>query len=201
MKEAPPSHPETTIVYATNYDVMDRVYQWLVSGEHQFRSVGHDHLTEIQERVIFKFNGTNALREADWGTLLRHMKDYVRKHRDLVFLPNTIECVMFACATEQRDGRIIPQLSGKMRDALPYLVDLIGYMYIDQPEDAPPQRKVLVEPYPPFEAKDRTHVLSAQYGPTITIKDQDQPALGGSEGVSEWLSLISQHQGGNTSGE
>lgn len=188
MSQEPPqadSTWDTAIVYATSYEVLDRTYQWLASGEHSFVSVGHDHLTEIQERVIFKFNGTNALREADWGTLLRHMKDYIRKHRDLVFMPNTIRCVLFAAATQQRDGRIIPMMSGGIRDALPYLTDLIGYMYLDTPEDSAPIRRLLINPIENFEAGDRTDVLTRTYGSVIDNPNVQQMmdiiAKGGNE--------------------
>lgn len=192
IREKPPVADgswDTCIVYAIDYDVLERAYQWLASGEHQFVSVGHDHLTEIQERVISKFNGTSALREADWGTLLRHMKDYIRKHRDLVFMPNTIECVLFAAATQNRDGRIIPMMQGGIRDALPYLVDLIGYMWAEQPEDAPLQRKLLINPIENFEAGDRTDALTKAYGPVITIKNPDHLEWGGAD-VSDMLAVI-----------
>src|SRR5690606_31717722 len=128
---------------ATSFEVIDRVYQWLVSGEHHFVSVGHDHLTEIQERIISHFNGTQALREADWGTLLRQMKDYVRKHRDLVFMPNTVRCVIFASASEMRGDRQVPMMSGGIRGQIPYFTDLIGYMYSEQ-DEAGLRRKLLI---------------------------------------------------------
>jgi hypothetical protein len=171
MREAPPTFDgtwDTAVVAATSFEIIDRVYQWLISGKHQFASVGHDHLTEIQERIIAHFNGTQALREADWGTLLRQMKDYVRKHRDLVFIPdNTVQCVIFASATEMRGERQIPMMSGSIRGQIPYFTDLIGYMYTEQ-DEAGLQRKLLINPIPPFEAGDRTHRLSEHYGPIIT---------------------------------
>lgn len=170
MRDRPPEPDgtwDTAVVAATSFEVIDRVYQWLVSGEHGFASVGHDHLTEIQERIIAHFNGTQALREADWGTLLRQMKDYIRKHRDLVFMDNPVRCVIFAAASELRGERQIPMMSGGIRGQIPYFTDLIGYMYTEQGESGL-ARKLLISPIPPFEAGDRTHGLTEHYGPIIT---------------------------------
>lgn len=173
---APPEYDgtwETCLVYGVDWSTLDQTYQWLISGQHPFAGVGHDNMTDIQQRIITHFNGTQALREADWGTLLRHCVDYVQKHRDLVFLPNnTVRSVWFACATQIRDERVVPYLSGQFRDKFPYMTDVVGYLYIEQPEDSPLRRRLLINPIPPFVAGDRTHTLTQHYGSVI-----DNPSI------------------------
>jgi hypothetical protein len=93
---------------------------------------------------------------------------------------------MFAAATQQRDNRVIPMMTGSIRDVVPYMTDIIGYMYTEIPEDSPLRRRLLINPAPPFEAGDRTDVLTQYYGPVIDSPD-----------VSQMLAIIDQQQGGS----
>lgn len=169
----------TCLVHGRDYDTIDKVYQWLASGQHPFVSLGFDHLTEIQDKIIAKFNGTSALREADWGTLLRHMKDFVRKNRDLRYHPTQpIQTIVFNCHARTIDGLTGPMLSGQFRDALPGMVDFIGYVWVDRTEDGQ-RRRMLIEPDPKFIAGQRVDALVEAYGPVVDIKNQKHPELGG----------------------
>ncbi len=160
---------DTCLVYVLDYPVLDRVYQWLLSGQHPFRSLSVDHLTEVQKRIVAHFNGTTALREADWGTLLRHSDDWLRRHRDLCFLPDAkIETFVCAAAMETRDGKVMPLMQGSFRNVVPYATDLLGYLYTDQaPETGALRRRLLINPVPPYAAKDRTDILTRVYGSVI----------------------------------
>lgn len=166
----PPETESTCIVFIRTYQELEQVYNWLVSGQHPFNSVVLDQLTEIQMRMIAHFNGTAALQQGDWGTLLRHMDDLVRKFRDLVIHPTRpLQAVLFNAATEYSDGKWKPMLQGAMRKRLPYYVDLVGYMYLELSETTGQvERKLLINPIGEFEAKDRTHKLGTTYGPIIT---------------------------------
>ena len=155
---------------AQTYDTLDRVYQWLNRGEHPFESVVWDQLTEIQKRVITHFNGTASLREADWGNLLREMEDLVRRYRDLsVYHPvKTLQASVFLSGTKMYDGgKYRPFLMGQLRDYLPYMVDVTGYMYTEVDEKGNFVRRLLIHDHPQFVAGDRTDVLGQHYGSVI----------------------------------
>lgn len=172
QKGRPPENDgtwETCVVHVTDYETLDRVYQWLSAGEHDFVSAGFDQLTEIQDRIITHFNGTSALREADWGTLLRHMKDWTRKHRDLRYHPTKpLDAVVFNCAARTKDDIISPYLAGQYADWLPYAVDLIGY-YIAAPDEDEGgiARRMLIEPRANIIAGCRKDRLVQEYGGVI----------------------------------
>lgn len=177
QESSPPAYDgtwETCAVYCTDFQVLDLTYQWLLSGDHSFVSAGVDSMTRGQKRIIDHFNGTQALREADWGTLLRHGEAYIQKMCDLVLLPdNPIQTVVFTAETEVREGRIIPGFQGKLRDRAPYLVDVTGYLYAEQPEDAPLRRRLLLEPVPPFEAGCRPVSLRRAFGGVTDVPEND----------------------------
>lgn len=169
--QAPPKADgtwDTCVVRALSYEILDKVYQWLASGDHDFKSVVFDHLTEIQKRIISHFNGTQALREADWGTLLRHMEDWLRRHRDLRYHPTRpMSAVIFVAATTDRDDKIRPALQGQFRDLAPYMVDLVGYMFNQTDENGNVLRRLLITPQERFVAKCRPDALFRKYGTVI----------------------------------
>ncbi len=165
---------ETCVVYAHEFATLDLTYNWLLSGQHPFVSAGVDSMTRGQKRIIDHFNGTQALREADWGTLLRHGEAYIQKMCDLVLIEgNPIQTVIFTAETEVRDGRVIPGFVGKLRDRAPYLVDVTGYLYAEQPEDAPLARRLLLEPVPPYEAGCRPASLRRAFGGVTDVPEND----------------------------
>ncbi len=165
---------ETCVVYCTDFPTLDLTYQWLLSGQHPFVSAAVDSMTRAQKRIIDHFNGTQALREADWGTLLRHGEAYIQKMCDLVLLvDNPITCVVLTAETEFRGERVIPGFQGKLRDRAPYLVDVIGYLYAEQPDDSALKRQLLIGPVPPFEAGCRPASLRRAFGDVVDVPEND----------------------------
>lgn len=159
---------DTCRVVVQKVDMMDRVYQWLNSGKHPFESLGIDQLTEIQNRAVYDIAGTNQMTQPNWGELLRRIDDLVRRYRDLVEHPiKPLKSVVFIAASKEYGGAIRPLLDGQMRDRLPYTTDVVGYMHTRIDDEGNQQRGLLVNPVNPWVAKDRTHVLSQHYGPTI----------------------------------
>lgn len=157
--ESPPEvgEWETTICFVRDFDTMQRVYQWLNSGQHPWRSVTLDSLTEIQKRCLDAVAGTNAPTQQDWGTLLRQMEDLVRKFRDLTLHPTRpLESVNFITTTKNDNGTLRPHLQGQLGLTLPYFVDVVGYLYVTSDANGLPARHMLVQPLPGYAAKDRT---------------------------------------------
>lgn len=168
MKSGPPAYDgswETCVVNVLDFNVMDLVYQWLRSGQHPFTSVVIDSLMEVQKRCIDNLVGINPLDQQDWGTLLRKLDALVRSYRDLTLLENPASVIIFITGSTQRGSseKWVPMLQGSLRDTLAYSLDVVGYYYVRVTESGP-QRELLVDKLPGFEAKDGTGKLN---GPII----------------------------------
>lgn len=172
IQDAPPTEGiETVITFVRDFATMQRVYQWLNSGQHGFRSVILDSLTEIQKRCLDAIAGVNQPTQQDWGSLLRQMEALVREFRDLTIHPvRPLEVVAFLATTsldEVKERR--PNLQGRLRLTLPAFVDVVGYMYAQPGETGDLNRILLTAPYPGYVAKDRTDRLDDSIvNPNIT---------------------------------
>lgn len=180
LTEAPPEADgtwDTCVVIVQQYRVMTQVEQWLASGKHPFVSLGLDSLTEIQKRCLDDIAGTDQPDQQDWGALLRHMEDLVRKMRDLTFHPvKPLDAVAILALTHHRDGRFRPMVKGQLELTLPGFVDLVGYLYPEADETGGLHRRLLIQPVnPQFLVKDRTHVLSKRFGPVLPIRNPEDP--------------------------
>ena len=72
----------TCIVQVRDFNSMKKALEWLEAGQHPFRSVIVDSITEMQKRVIDNVSGTLQPTQQDWGEVLRVTEDLVRKLRD-----------------------------------------------------------------------------------------------------------------------
>ncbi len=175
VREKPPTDPgpdETVVTIIRDFSTMQIVFQWLNSGQHPFRSVVMDSLTEIQKRCMDNIAGVNQPRQQDWGTLLREMETLVRQFRDLTLHPvHPLETVVFITTSMiDNAGKVRPNVQGQLRLTLPQFVDVVGYMYVAQTAEGGLQRVLMVQPYPGFIAKDRTNRL----GMSVTDPDVSQ---------------------------
>lgn len=174
-KDAPPELDdwETCLVQTRDFNTVRRAYEWLNSGQHPFRSVGLDSLTEIQKRCKDALAGGETPSERQWGDLLIQMEQLVRQFRDLVFHPtNPLDCVVFlALSVSKMGAKYKPAVQGALGVSLPGYVDLEGCLTVSANDDGVPERYMLITPHAEFEAKDRTHYLTEHYGPYITNPD------------------------------
>lgn len=134
LAEAPPVPSdawETAIVDVRDYATMERAYQWLHSGQHGFRSVTIDSISEIQQRAVDQIAGRDQMKQQDWGALLRNISSLIRSCRDLTRHPtNPLDAVVFL-AMEQVHGpqqKIRPFMQGQMGQTFPYFVDVCAYL-------------------------------------------------------------------------
>lgn len=161
----PPRHDGTwdlCVVTVREWQTLTQVYNWLIQGQHDFRSLIFDSITEGQRRLKANLKGTEAMMIQDWGTLLVLMDKLIRDIRDLVLVPNSpLELVMFIAETRQNNaGKWVPYMQGQISISLPYWVDVVGYLYAEQEvgEDGQPTDKImklLVAQHPQFEAGER----------------------------------------------
>jgi hypothetical protein len=153
---------ETCVATVPNFDLLEHVYQWLQSGQHGFRSVVVDSIMEVQKRLIDSIAGIEALDQQDWGVVLKRLEALVRNYRDLTMSPsNPVDCVVFTVGSKPVDGKQRPMLQGQLSITIPYLVDIVGYLYNrTDPEDPTKiHRAMLISPTTTAVAKDGTNRL------------------------------------------
>lgn len=164
---------ETCVVPIRAYEDVGRAFQWLNAGGHPFQSLVLDSVSMLQARCKASVAGTRALTEQDWGTLLNEMAGTCQDLIDLTMHPTTpLRVVMFTSAVAEKGKATAvrrPDLQGQMGSKIPYLFDVVGYLYTEAGEDNVLSRKLLIQPYPGFVAKDGTDRLTQHYGAAIPI--------------------------------
>lgn len=159
-----------TVVEVQDFNSISLAYKWLQSGNHPFRSVGIDSLTETQQRLIDRIAGTDQMRMQDWGEALRELEKVVRDFRDLRKHPtNPLWSVVVACGTREREGSETALLQGQLADRLAYHFDVVGHLgkRINK-ATGDRERYLIIDGYVGgVTAKDNTGVLSHHYGEEI----------------------------------
>lgn len=180
LTEAPPWSDGTwdiCVVIVRDYMTLDKAVQWLMTGQHHFKSVGLDSISEVQKRFKDQIKeGNPDMDQQKWGRLLDGMEDLCRKLRDLTEHPTTpIEALVMTAMTENRDGKWRPYVQGALRVTMPYFMDVIGYMHIYEHPNVDPMlpptkyRRMIVEKNNQFEAGQRVGGLlgDAVYDPDV----------------------------------
>jgi len=148
------------VVQCNDWITVEQAYQWLTQGQHHFQSLVLDSITELQRRCREALKGSEALRIQDWGLLLDRMSRIIRGLRDLTLHPTRpLAVVMFIAETKQdQSGKWKPNMQGQIITALPYWMDVTGYLYKENTADVngqptgPEVRKLLISQHPLFEA-------------------------------------------------
>jgi hypothetical protein len=168
---------DSAVVYITKFEDVDRAFQWLPTGQHPFRSVVIDSLTELQKRAIDMTTGTAQMQQADWGAILRKIEGHVRAFRDLTMNPvrpiETLTIVAGVKEKGQKDPTLRPLLSGSIAEQLAYHVDIQGYLTVSLNADGYLERSLQVVPINNVAAKDRTGRLGAHVQSPSIPKLQD----------------------------
>lgn len=171
LESAPPQGQETVIVLVRDFGTMTTVFQWLNSGQHDFKSVVLDSVTELQKRCMDAITGTAQAQQQDWGELLRQMEKLTRDFRDLTMHPvNPLLSVVLVATTRMDDSGIFrPHVQGQLGLTMPYFMDVVGFLQTIPDVDGNLARRLLVQPIPGFVAKDRTDSLGVHVDhPNIT---------------------------------
>src|SRR6478752_7740230 len=154
---------DTGIVHCTKFEIMLRTYQWLQSGKHQFNSLIIDSISELQVKIVEQIAGRSTVQLQQWGDIGRATSGLMRDMRDLTMHPTKpLEAVILtAMERDSQDGRKIPYLAGQSAITLPYLMDVTGYLVIEEyPHPDPTQppmkfRRLHVTSDPRFMAGER----------------------------------------------
>lgn len=178
-KTPPPRYDGTwnvCIVTVRKWQTILLVNQWLQRGQHDFRSIILDSITEVQRRCKANLVGDEQMRIQDWGTLLNQMDGVIRGFRDIVLLPDSsVRCVVFIAETGMDAGKWRPAMQGQIRRSLPYWVDICGFLFTEVEQDANGQntgiiRKLLISPHQQYECGERVQGIlgSVVTGPNIS---------------------------------
>lgn len=154
---------ESCVVILRDYTTFERAYLWLNSGQHPFRSVVIDSISELQTKCKDNLAADGRMTIQLWGDLLTAMERRCREFRDLTEHPaHPIESIVITAMTQMREGKWRPYLQGQLQVKAPYYFDVIGYLYIENIPDPmdpskPPHklRRMLTVPHTQFEAGER----------------------------------------------
>jgi hypothetical protein len=187
-KKLAKSATRTYGVTVTSLEILDSVRGWLRDGRHPFKSATVDSLMEFQMRVTDKVRpGTQALRDMDWGTLLREAEKFCRDLRDMTILggknpeAQPLRMVVFvAGATRDQDllndkreivrvGKIRPLMQGQINKKVPYFCEVVAYLEKNV-KGGQTQFNLWIDQRPQndLDVKDGTNDLLMKYGPCIT---------------------------------
>lgn len=157
---------QSVVVMVRDFDTIRMIYNWLSAGNHEFESVVFDSLTEIQQRCKDDIGNTDTFSERQWGELLNKMTAEVRRYRDLKFHPVKPINVFFVALSVMKDGQQRADLQGAVAGKMPGYTDFVGYLFTSTEAEGL-VRRLLIQPIPGFQAKDRTTRLTAVFGQSI----------------------------------
>lgn len=172
-RHAPPAGLEpgdTAVVDVQDFDTVRLAYQWLASGQHPFKSVIIDSITELQQRVMDSVTGSATIQPElqHWGNVLREMETLIRQMRDLrKHKTNPLWAIVVTAGSKERNAKQRALLSGQLADRVAYHFDVVGYLTRQLGSDGAEERRLYIKPFGPIEAKDNTHLLSQHYGASI----------------------------------
>lgn len=182
---------ESCLVPVNTYKTVKQAYDWLYSGQHPFKSVVVDSISETQQRCVDDIAGMNPMQTQDWGTLLRTVSTLVRGYRDLITHPTRpLMSVVLIAMTDENAMPHRPLMQGKMGTFMPYYVDVCGHLGTYRREDGTAFRRLIVSPSPEYIAGERVGGRLGQWvdDPNITKMITDvtgwvpEPVLTGKRG-------------------
>jgi AAA domain len=194
VSERPPEADgtwDTALVTVRDFRAVQKAYEWLNSGQHPFRSVVIDSISEVQQRGVDDIAGTKQMQTQDWGQLLRIVSDLVRKFRDLISHPtNPLDAVVFIAMARQREGQWEPHVQGQLATTMPYYVDVVSYLApVLNPETGEIIRRLFCGPFQGYMTGERVGGCLGPYidNPTVTgmlgmIRDYLDPPGDGQAG-------------------
>ena len=180
----------SVVVHVTDWELVERINRWLQQGNHQFRSVILDSLTELQKQAKRAITDT-GMQLKDWGTLYDKMDAPLRDIRDLTKMPGSpVECVIITALANTRDDRTVPDIQGSMARSLAGQMDTIAYLRPgSMRSDGTVGRELVVDARQGITAGDRTKVLRRQFQGVVPI-DLDEETDQLTWNITQMLELM-----------
>jgi hypothetical protein len=178
---------DVQVVRVTSYRDIVRLVTYLRKGNHKYKSIVIDSLTEMQKLImadILRENQISGSRshdpdmpeQRDWGKNAERVRKVVRAFRDLPKVHVIFTCLSQEVKDEQTGHVTIkPSLPGKLRDEVPGFIDVVGWLHTakvtEQAGDKKTQRlvrQIMFQPEGRIIAKDRSAALGTiMVDPTI----------------------------------
>lgn len=161
-------YPEVDSVRIKTWQDMQKVYDELYVGNHDYKTLVIDSLTEAQkmsmDEIMRRLVKEHEDRDADvpgireWNINIEQTRKFVRLFRDLPV--NTIFTALAKSDRNPRTGvtKTKPYLSGKVADEVAGFLDIVAYLYTKE-VDGEQKRMLLCGATQDNVAKDRTDKL------------------------------------------
>lgn len=178
-------YPDVDVVRITSWRDISRVYGDLYDGNHPYKTVGLDSLTEIQKLGMYGIMTELVKDEKDrdpdipsvreWGKNIEQTRKLVRAFRDL-----PMSVIFTALEMQDRNPRTglvktKPSMSGKLSSEVAGFIDEVLYMYVKN-VDGNQQRLCLTQKTDEIVAKDRSNnlptIMGAEESVTMTTIHQ-----------------------------
>lgn len=179
-------YPDVEVVRTTDWDSLQKVYDELRAGVHDYQTVVVDSLTELQmfnmDEVMKKLlekdpdrydrQGDGEIASMlEWQINAKQLRKFIRAFRDL-----PVTTIFTALMKEDKDklsGKVTkrPSLPGKMAVSVAGMFDIVGYMYLSPNDDGVQERLLLTEATEKITAKDRSNKLPRPFMVEPTMAD------------------------------
>lgn len=199
-----PAHDGTwdiCVVHVRDWQTMDRVYQYLRQYATPFTTIVLDSITEVQRRLKENIRGTESMKMQYWGDLLDKMDALIRGIRDLTLVPSiALRCVVFTAeAIIDKAGKWGPSMQGQISGALPYWVDVSGFLHAGFETDVnglPTQevRKLWIGPHAQYHTGSRVQL---RLGYELTVQPPDPTGALGTD-IQQWMMRAFRSREGST---
>lgn len=154
------------------YAELDDIFWFLAKGEHSYKTVVIDSLSELQmlnldhimkQQLQKTPKAGSKSREdvfdvwlEDYGKSTQQMRSIIRRFRDLP-MHVIFTCLESMTMDDHTIKAVHPALTPKLRGAVMGYMDIVGYLYTKQLEEDGKKtvRQMLVQPHDKWEAKDR----------------------------------------------
>lgn len=170
------TYPGIDTIRIDSWAKLQRVYDILKLGQHGYKTIIVDSLTEVQklgmDHTMDTRHGDDELAVPEikeWNINIEQTRKFVRLCRDLENV-NTIFTALVRVDTDKRSGlaRKKPMLSGKVADEVAGFLDIVTYLYVEE-VNGESIRILLTGTRPGTVAKDRSNALPLQIAnPTMS---------------------------------
>jgi len=132
------AQPDTYVMEVTSWDEIEEVYWYLQSGNHPFKSVALDTVTQLQDLAIAKISGDDggvmSLSRRGWGEVAGLMRTWILNYRDLPLHKGFI-CQDRITGDDSDEMEMItpevgPAVSPSVAKTLTAAVDVVGHTFI-----------------------------------------------------------------------
>lgn len=133
-------HPDVHVVRVKTWNELQELYNVLYSGDHSYRTVILDSITEIQKfsmvQIMIDLVKAEPARDPDipsireWGKNIEQMRRIIRAFRDLPI--NTIFTALMREDKDNKTGTVTrkPMLSGKLASEVAAFLDIVTFLYV-----------------------------------------------------------------------